>query len=97
MPNWAKNKSPLILMKLGDLLEHVLTKKDLEFRQKNRSGRASATGKTVLSFCARNSLGPLGVLNGFFYGFLQVFMAFLRVLRGVFLRLKGFHNRSKKV
>ena len=73
---WAKIKSPLIVMKIGDLIEYMFIKKDLEFRQKNRTGSASAMGKTVSFFATRKSLGPVRVLNGFsrnFYGFLLLF------------------------
>ena len=78
----------MIVMKLGDLLEHVLTKKDPEFRQKNRARSASTTGETVLFLLLKfplglcsNPLGPYGCILGF-WGFFTGFRGFLWLFRG---------------
>ena len=66
-------------MKLGELLEHVFIKKDLEFHQKKSVGKHLFYGRNCFMFDPRNSLGPLWVLYGFlriFYGFSRVFIAF---------------------
>ena len=44
---WPKNKSPLIPMKLWDLLEVEFVYTMLNFCEKNPAGSASSGGKTV--------------------------------------------------